>query len=86
MQYSLVFAERRNVPPGYVEIRDSDITNPQERAWLTRCKVAVNMQYVRQNEAEIAEELNCFIDRLEQELKTEKDNGKSQATTRAKVD
>lgn len=71
-RYALVFTDRELTEP-YKQIQDGVMLEKNERAWLTECKLKVNVNAVKENESEYSEVLNEFAIALEKELKAEQE-------------
>lgn len=75
LAYILVYTD---TPPvgklPFVEIDEATVTlSREERGWLSQCKAVINAAAMRENEQANAETLNIFLDKVEEELKEQKD-------------
>lgn len=73
----LIYSDRKH--KGFYKVTPkiaSDLT-ADERRWLIKTKSKINIEYMRENEDVIVPVLQEFLDKLEQELKTEAKNAKT---------
>lgn len=70
-RYILLYTDKV-LENGCKQLDESVNLEPEERAWLTSVKSAVNNRYLQEHEQEYAEVFGAFCDTLEKELAEEK--------------
>lgn len=72
--YTLLFTHEP--PEGFIEVPEGTMgaLSPAERRWLTECKLAVNLEVMKQQSAAITELMEAFIAAFEAELKKGKED------------
>lgn len=71
-RYVLIFTDRTLKEP-YRAIADGVKLEKDESEWLFKCKTEINAKFMRENETEYSAILNSFCDKLDEELKAEKE-------------
>lgn len=71
-RYVLIFTDQTLDEP-YRAVADGVKLEKDEQEWLIKCKTEINAKFMRENETEYSAILNSFCDKLDEELKAEKE-------------
>lgn len=71
-RYALIFTDKELAQP-YKMVADGVKLEKEEQEWLTACKSEIISRAMKENETEYATILNSFCDKLDEELKAEKE-------------
>lgn len=68
-EYMLIYTDNGlQEKDGFVPLDEKEVTNRQEREWLTQSKFEINVKYLREREAEYSSAMNDFLNLFEKEL------------------
>lgn len=71
-RYALIFTNQTLKEP-YRAVADGVKLEKDEQEWLTACKAEIINRAMKENETEYSAILNSFCDKLDEELKAEKE-------------
>lgn len=75
-RYMLVYTDKK-LDDTFKKIDENIKLEQEERAWLTECKLQINVRAMKENEEAYAEMLNGFCDKLTEELKVEQEKARA---------